>query len=43
MRVKRTMQEENEAVRTKGIRSSKRKKGMRGFRRKQLGKKNGLN
>lgn len=42
MRVLRTMQEENEAIRTKGIMSSKRKKRMKDFRRKQLGK-NGLN
>lgn len=42
MRVLRTMQEENEAIRTKDIMSSKRKKRMKDFRTKQLGK-NGLN
>lgn len=42
MRVKRTAQKENEAIRTKGIMSSKRKKRMKDFKRKQLGK-NGLN
>ena len=39
MRVKRTMQEENAAISTKGIMSSKRKKRLKDFRRKQLRKK----